>query len=210
MRVALSLITHDLAHRSFTAMATPPFFLAILHQDHANFLHLISAFENQVKAAESGHRPSSHILRGVLRYVSEYARTIHHPREDMLIELLKDREADQEIHIAKIRRDHRSLEVRSSLLANALETFEAEPARGRQLFVAAAIEFIAFERQHIADEERHLFPLALATLTGAGWEWLNSGLGDAKDPLFGEAVTMPFARLRQSIYASDKALRATA
>lgn len=184
-----------------------PLFLKIMHQDHLNFVHLLAAFTHQVEAAEAGHRPSYHVLKGVLQYFDDYPRQIHHPREEMLIETMKDRVPDAEGHAATIIREHRALAGRIADLESAIDNFAANPATGREAFLTKARQFIAAEKQHIYNEEQYLFPAALAHLTADDWAWVNSGLGDTKAPLFGEAATERFTQLRQSIFATDRTYR---
>lgn len=184
-----------------------PRFLTVMHQDHVNFLHLLAAFEHQVGAAETGHRPSYHVLKGVLHYFEEYPRQIHHPREEMLIELMKDKASDQATRMKGIIHGHRSLPGRIEELTKALEVFAATSLHEHPPFVALARKFIADEKQHIHDEDHFLFPAAVACLSADDWAWLNSGLGEATDPLFGETVIEHFAQLRKSIYATDKTYR---
>jgi hemerythrin-like domain-containing protein len=178
-------------------------FLAMLNHDHANFLHLLDAFETQVNVAADGGRPSFHVLKGVIAYFRGYSRQIHHPREELLLDVLKRHAPELTDKVNEIIESHRHLPQRLTVLENALEAFENDALAGQRLFLPLARQFIAFERAHIAEENRHLVPAAIGHLTAEDWQWIDSSLGDRKDPMFGQAVVAPFTRMREAIFTTD-------
>lgn len=180
-----------------------PALMSLLHRDHQSFIRLLDAFQFQVAITTRGGRPSLHILKSVILYFQGYPAHFHHPREDLILDMLKDCTPVLARKIQAISESHKNLSNRLATLSEALHNFEANPAAGQAEFRRVAEEFIAFERTHIDDEEHHLFPRAMEILNDKEWQWLNSSIGDAKDPLFGQAVLAPFTKLRDAILSTD-------
>jgi hemerythrin-like domain-containing protein len=59
------------------------------------------------------------------------------------------------------------LDERLNDLEDKFNIWRRDENAGRAPFVTAAIRFIEFERNHFADEDEHLFPVALKMLSEA-------------------------------------------
>jgi hemerythrin-like domain-containing protein len=60
-------------------------------------------------------------------------------------------------------------------------------------------DFINHERQHMAMEERVVFPAALNALRAEDWEDIASRLTERDDPLYQAGFEKEFGKLRRSI-----------
>jgi hemerythrin-like domain-containing protein len=69
----------------------------------------------------------------------------------------------------------------------------------RESFHLAVNDFIAHQRQHLEQEERPLFPVAVNALRREDWAEIDARLDDRKDPLFDRVVEEKFRNLRNPI-----------
>src|SRR5215472_822087 len=99
-------------------------------------------------------------LLGVLDYFEEYPARCHHPKEDMMVELMRARDPVLAAKLDDIETDHREEADRLIALARTIESVRTGCDLPRESVADVVREFIAHERRHIGIEERELFPAA--------------------------------------------------
>jgi hemerythrin-like domain-containing protein len=175
-----------------------------LHRDHANLARLLMLIEHQVQAVDNGRRADVALLRGVMDYWRGYPQRFHHPRENAIFNLLKDRATDGIRDVQALIAAHDRLNERIDTVEAALGALEHLEKGAETRFVLAAREFIAFERTHMVDEETKLFPLAARVLKPEDWTWVEEAFVDPGDPLFGDTATEPYRRVLRALIAHDQ------
>ena len=71
---------------------------------------------------------------------------------------------------------------------------------GDNRFHQAALEYIHYERGHIAREEREIIPLAREVLGESDWAPINQAFGQNNDPMFGVAPEQHYEQLSRLIH----------
>jgi hemerythrin-like domain-containing protein len=95
--------------------------------------------------------------------------------------------------------EHQAETNRLRQFARAVEDVLAGRELLRQDFHNVVRDFIEHQRQHIAKEERSLFPSAVKALRPEDWVEINTRLNERKDPLFDNSTEKKFHALQQTI-----------
>ena len=141
--------------------------IALLQQDHVDFVKLLNALETQAKLVAYGSDFDHPFVQSVIAYFKGYPRHLHYRREAILLKLLDRRAPELASKITTILRYHRTLDMRLTDLENCFKLFEADAEAGRVPFVTAAYRFAEFEKSHFVDEDKYLLPVALQVLSTA-------------------------------------------
>jgi hemerythrin-like domain-containing protein len=176
-----------------------------LRREHADMARLLGALERQLDVFDRGARPDYDIVQGVIDYCLAYPDLYHHPKEDLVLERLRQRDPKAAAEIGELLSEHEALAELTRRLADAVESVLSEAEVSREGVHALAREFLGFYRRHIAMEEVRFFPAALAALSQQDWQEIEGQLVARDDPLFGGRPDRRFERLRQDILAWEEA-----
>lgn len=176
-----------------------PEVLARLHKEHADFARLLDLLDRQQALFADGVADYD-MIGAILQYVMEYPDAVHHPKEDLIYNVLRSRDPGLAAEVGNLEEDHRELAELTRSLAELIDRAVAEVPVDRATVRDLTREFIRRYRHHISREELHVFPTALQVLSDRDWAEIDAGLvGDMGDPLFGEVVTDHFRALRDDI-----------
>jgi hemerythrin-like domain-containing protein len=152
-----------------------------LRRDHSEIEQVLRVLEQECDRFRRAERPDYDLLREVIDYFQSFLDEYHHPKEDLMLNLLA---RSRSVTCARILDDiaGERATVASSLqqLAGALGDILNEQRVLRQTFDDAACRFIQHERRQIEIEEGQIFPEALAVLTPADWADIHARLRDQK------------------------------
>jgi hemerythrin-like domain-containing protein len=177
-----------------------PMIIDLLRQEHRNIEKLLFVLERELTVFDSGERPDYEVIGAVISYFQVYPEAYHHPQEDLVFEKLKTRDPSTAAKIGDLAAEHRSGAQRLRRVAKAVESVLMDQELSRESFEAIIRDFIAYERRHIAMEERDFFPAAVVALQLEDWaEIASSGLGGRDDPLFSVAAEERFDAVRTHI-----------
>lgn len=181
-----------------------PEVLEELRREHAGISGVLRVLERQLRAIEDAEHPDFDLLDAVVEYFSGFPQRCHHPKEDMVYAQLRRRDPVVASAIGDLDAEHRKLAAQLHDFAAGLAAMEGEAELPRATIVSLARDFIALQRQHIADEETHFFPAAERALRSQDWMALAASVHRAPDPLFAGTYDQRFDRLRQDIIAWDQ------
>lgn len=184
--------------------------LQILRREHVNTAALVRTLEWQVAQFEKGERPDYDVIRATLEYFLSFPDLYHHPKEDLVLAKLAERDPGTVDKIGDLRQEHEKLAARSRELAEGLRAVLDEAQVPRELFLEWAHTFIRLQWEHMKMEEEFFFPAAEKKLTAADWEDLRKRMVQDEDPLFGERVGERFETLHRKILAWQAEDRAAA
>ncbi len=178
--------------------------IEILRQEHRNIEKLLQVLERELYIFDRGERPDYEVVLAVIDYFKDYPDTCHHPKEDMIFGKLKVREAGAAAAIGDLAAEHQEGARR---LGRAAQTVEA--VLNDQDFLRHGVyniihDFIDHEREHMAMEERLVFPAALKALRSADWAAIVLKLADRHDPLFQPNVEGRYNTLLQNILKMEE------
>ncbi len=172
-----------------------------LEIDHRNMRQLLDIIEEELDAYQQGRVPDFEILHLILDYTLNYPEISHHPREDAIYALLLRRDPAGAAAVGNLIEEHRQLSALTQRVAAALGIVERDVELPREWLNSLVREYLARSRAHMAAEEQHFFPRALASLSDEDWAEIDAKLHPLVDPLFGGRVAEDYLWLHQRIMA---------
>ena len=170
-----------------------------LLEEHRNIEKLLHVLEQELEIFDRGESPDYEILQAIINYFQDYPESYHHPKEDIVFEKLKLRDPAVARQIGDAEAEHQVETNRLRQFARVVEHVLAGRELLRQTFHRVVRDFIEHQRQHMAKEERLLFPSAVKALRAEDWAEINTRLNDRKDPLFDNSTEKKFHALQQTI-----------
>lgn len=173
--------------------------IEILHQEHRNIEKLLRVLERELNVFDRGDRPNYEVVLAVINYFKDYPDSCHHPKEDIIVERFKARDPVGAAAIGDLRAEHLEGARRLQHVAQAVERVLSDEDLLRETVDDIVRDFINHERQHMAMEERVVFPAALKALQPEDWADIALRLADhygsPTEPDFEEK----FSTLRRNI-----------
>ena len=176
-----------------------PKIIDILLEEHQNIEKLLLVLEHELEIFDRSDRPDYEILQTIIQYFQDYPETCHHPKEEMIFEKLKARDAAAAKRLGDVEAEHEVESRRLRSFARAVDSILADQEFLRESFHLAVHDFIEHQRQHLQKEERLLFPAAIKALRREDWAEIDARLDDRKDPLFNSVVEEKFHDLQKTI-----------
>jgi hemerythrin-like domain-containing protein len=159
----------------------------------------LSVLERELSVFDRGDRPNYEVVLAVIDYFKDYPDSCHHPTEDMIFEKLKARDPIAASSIGDLEAEHREGARRLRRAAQAVERVLSDQDLLRQTVADIIRDFISHERQHMAMEERVVFPAALNALQPEDWADIALKMADRDDPFYRPDFEQKFNRLRRNI-----------
>lgn len=176
-----------------------------LHKDHANISRLMNVLREQVTLLADGD-PDWSLICDIIDYVEQYPDKYHHPLEDQLfrifLKVTDDRTAKNAIgtliseHVEMANQTQKLRQLVADLQINSVMLPREEISQMLE-------DYIAFQRQHLVNEESEIFPMIEQQMTDREWAQLDKSIVDAGDPLFEFPDKKHFKRLFESIVTAE-------
>jgi hemerythrin-like domain-containing protein len=173
--------------------------IEVLRQEHCNIESLLGILERELSVFDRGDRPNYELVLAVIEYFEDYPDSCHHPKEDLIFEKLRARDPAATAVIGDLEAEHREGAKRLRRVGQAVKLVLGDEEILRQTVADIIREFIRHERQHMAMEERVLFPAALNALRAKDWADIALKLGDRDDPFNLPGFEKKFNKLRRNI-----------
>lgn len=170
-----------------------------LREEHRHVAMLLDALEREMAAFDRGEVPDYPLVNEILDYFATYPDRYHHPKEDLVLARLRERDPEAAARVGELEAEHRELAEATRTLAALVEAVLEESEVERERVHEAGRDFVRRQREHMEREERDFFPAADRALHGADWATLHMTMSDPYDPLFGPRVEKRFAALRESL-----------
>ena len=184
------------------------YMIEVLRREHYNIESLLRVLERELSVFERGDRPDYEVIHAVINYFMDYPDTCHHPKEDLIIEKLKARDPLKIAAIGDLEAEHREGAKRLRRVALAVERVLSDQDVLRQTVNDIVRDFIKHERQHMAMEERVVFPAALEVLRPEDWPDIAVRLANRDDPFYQPGFEEKFNRLRRNIQEMEEEVEA--
>ena len=175
-----------------------------LRQEHVNMAKLLDLLERQVAIFESGGKPDYDILFGVVEYLRDWSDRWHHPKEDLVLEKLRQRDPAAAETVGELEQSHEALATLTEQFLDVIREVLGEEELPRDRVTGLAAEFIRSQRRHMQGEEAVFLPAAERALTSEDWADIAMRMSNPEDPLFGRTVEKRFEVLRRDILALDR------
>ena len=180
------------------------YIIEVLRQEHCNIESLLCVLERELSVFDRGDRPDYEVVLAVIDYFKDYPDCCHHPKEDMIVEKLKVRDPVAAATIGDLEAEHQEGTKRLCRVGQAVERVLSDQDLVRQNVDNIIRDFINHERQHMAMEERVVFPAALNALRAEDWADIALKLADRYDPFYQPGFEEKFNRLRRNILKMEE------
>jgi hemerythrin-like domain-containing protein len=180
------------------------YIIEVLRQEHCNIERLLRVLEQELSVFDRGDRPDYEVVLAVIDYFKDYPDSCHHPKEDMIVEKLKARDPVAAATIGDLEAQHREGSRRLRRVAQAVERVLSDQDLQRQTVDDIIRDFINHERQHMAMEERVVFPAALNLLKPEDWADIALKLTDRDDTFYQPGFEKKFNALRRNILEMEE------
>jgi hemerythrin-like domain-containing protein len=175
------------------------YIIEVLRQEHCNIEKLLRVLERELDVFARGDRPDYEVVLAVVDYFMDYPDSCHHPKEDMIVGKLKSRDPVRAAAIGDLEAEHREGARRLRQVAQAVERVLSDQDLVRRNVDDIIRDFIDHERQHMAMEERVVFPAALNALRAEDWADIAAKLANRDDPFYQSDFERKFNALRRNI-----------
>jgi len=155
-----------------------------LRRDHANLQRLLDLLNDQLDDFDRGEEGDVDLKTELMDYMEAYSEHIHHPTEELIYQALLPRIDKGQKLLERLEREHVELLNRARRFRNSLEGIMQGEVISREEVTARGREFTALERQHVALEEREVYPLLEQAADAATWAELERQAPQGDDPLF--------------------------
>ena len=176
-----------------------PDVIAALDRDHANIAKLLELLESEILAIEVGKTPDYSLLQDIMRYLNEYPDQFHHPLENLIFAQLERRDPKTRDAVGILVAEHINISVAGQNFNILLRTSNVDSVRVRARLRIAGFAYIRALREHMAEEERKMFPLAMEVLTKEDWQLVEKKANAITDPLFGDVIAEDYQELYKLI-----------
>ncbi len=168
-----------------------------LRSEHRTTARMLDLLDRQITLFEETQRPDYDLLKDIIDYFLTYPDLYHHPKENLILELLRKRNPEMAEPVGNIDKEHAEISTRLHEFAQAVVEVLMEMEISRDSFVEIARNFINEQRQHMVKEEQVFFPAALEVLSEEDWDEIDKKVSHFQDPLTATNSELKFDSLRQ-------------
>lgn len=169
-----------------------PHALEVLRQEHRQMSRLLDLLERQLDLMATGAAPDTELLTEICDYFRSFPDLYHHPKEELIIRRLLERDAPGASELAVLTGEHEDGSQDLSRLSRALVDMLMEPETRRSAFESTARAFLDSERRHMAWEDGRFFEIAESGLDASDWSEIDAKIGRLKYPAFERAAEARF------------------
>jgi hemerythrin-like domain-containing protein len=173
--------------------------LTELRTDHKNMTVMLDLLETESNRLYDGKDADYELMHDVMRYMTVYPDTIHHPKEDRVYAELKAARPDLSSGFDQIVLDHREIAALGTKLRSDVEAIMSGTALRRNVVVADALRYVKRLREHMHWEEKDLFVRVEEMIHDGHQLIVDTELHGREDPVFGPEVEKRFGKLFDSI-----------
>ncbi|GMR17392.1 MAG: hemerythrin domain-containing protein [Gammaproteobacteria bacterium] len=171
-----------------------------LRQDHHNIALLLGLLERESGRIHDGVEPDYELLHDIMRYMTVYPDTVHHPKEDRVYAELKTVRPDLSSGLARITVDHRNIVESGLRLRDEFASIDSGNMVRRNTIVDKAQNYVNTLRSHMQWEELDLFRRIDEMIAAGHTRFDAANYSSAADPVFGPEVERQFGRLARTIH----------
>ncbi len=187
-----------IVRKTRSVLSDAPGIMVSLNAEHRHIASLLDALARQSDGLLPGRDADITMVRDIVKYLNDFPDEYHHPREDLLFQILSQRDPGSHEVIRQLQDGHREIYRRSRELLDLVADAETADDDGRRRQLKYPCDrYIGFYRDHINLEEGVVFRRATEKLRREDWAAVNAGSRQVDDPLFGQRVRKEYRRLSQ-------------
>ena len=179
--------------------------IATWQTEHLNFARLLDLLEEQLDELHTGTDPNYELMLDIMFYMTHYPDLLHHPREDVALEIVRKRQPGTGPLVDELMRQHAYIKQCGEELVADVDSIVNGSILSREQVEMPGRKYIEHFRKHMESEENEVLPLFAKHLHASDWSTINATVKHHNDPLFGGGEEERYATLRQEI--AKQALR---
>ena len=146
-----------------------------LQQDHRQLVRVLYHLEKAIKSFSGIGRGTASMesVLDILDYIQVYPEIWHHPVEDLIYEILLQKEIPEPQLLANCIEEHGVLELLTENLHSYIDQLAAGREEVRLRFVRAGSDYVNRQLTHMEHEQTTLFPLIDRYLNDEDWELIK-------------------------------------
>lgn len=170
-----------------------------LREDHRNMSVVLELLDLLVEQMDAGEDPDFELFDEIMRYMTVYPDAVHHPKEDIVYEQLRQARPDLAEDLDHVPDDHSDIAHLGSLLRDEVEAVNAGAAVRREKMIEDTSAYVRRLRNHIQWEEEDLFKRIDKMLETDAQTVDVSRYEHIKDPVFELEIEAGFRRMIESL-----------
>ena len=170
-----------------------------LREDHRNMTVVLNLLDDLVGEMDAGRDPDFELFDEIMRYMTVYPDAVHHPKEDVVYEQLREARPDLSEDLDHVPDDHSDIAHLGSLLRDEVEAVNAGAAVRREKMIEDTAAYVTRLRNHIQWEEDDLFKRIDKMLESESRKIDISAYEHIKDPVFELEIEAGFRRMIASL-----------
>lgn len=173
--------------------------LNLWHAEHVNFARLLNLLDDQLAVFHGGSTPDYELMQNIMFYMTHYSDVLHHPKEDLVFALVREREHGVARTVDDLAAQHTYLGKCGRELVRQLDDIVNGSVSSRASIESVAREYVETLRNHMRIEETEILPVAARLLTNRDWTAIHAAIGRVDDPLFGRHPEQRYMELVRQI-----------
>jgi hemerythrin-like domain-containing protein len=166
-----------------------------LREDHGNLRLLLDLLESESDSVTVDDEPDFELLHDIMHYMTVYSDAVHHPKEDLVYDLIRESDAGAAGSLERIEAEHQEIAKLGTVLRMDIDAVISGTAVTRQKLSSDLRDYVTRLRSHIRWEEDVMFPKAEQLAAGNAEANIDVGLFPDEDPLFGATTAASFLNL---------------
>jgi hemerythrin-like domain-containing protein len=166
-----------------------------LETDHRNVAELLGILSAELDTIKRIEDPDYPLMGMVLDYLLTYPDLVHHPKEDLIYQMLLKRQPGLRETLDDLEVEHEVLGSLTREFADIVRDVVAGAPVERERFIDSGRTFVKTYRDHMLGENSGVFVLAREHLPPADLLLAAAEFHPQSDPLFGYTTEERFARL---------------
>lgn len=172
-----------------------------LHQDHVNLGRILELLQKQLDLIRCGGEVNLHVLGEIIDYMQSYPDLIHHPREDAIFRVYRDRYAAGLEVIDRLMEEHQTLIAGTEELKGWINQWEHDSPVPRERLAVLIADYLSRQWEHLNLEEGSVYKRLAGALTDTDWAEIESILPQGSDPLFGDMTRQRYQHIFDQVMA---------
>ncbi len=176
--------------------------LDILHEDHKNFIKLLTFIESQLECIKNCEVVDFETILIAMIYMRDYPDKIHHPRENTIFQYFLQKYDTSNDEILELMNEHEGMPQLTEKIIDMLERVVSEAPINRYEFCENLSEYLDVQKEHMNLEESAVYPAINENMKDSDWSILAEELSIIPDPLFHEPKDEKYSLLLHKISAA--------
>lgn len=174
--------------------------LVFLQLEHRALLRMLHLIEDMCAILQRRGPVDGEFLTLVLDYFRDYPDTCHHPKEDLVLRHVQDRDPRAAHELLHVLGDHEELHDWTVEIAERAHLARRSRSLHDPGFVDELRRFAERYHAHLDDEDSNFFPVVRKCLKREDWDLIDFTMFDGDDPLYDPRAENRFRDLRTRIF----------